>query len=137
MVKARFVTTKESKESVSETPLSIVGSENETDEEAKCNSAPIRVALETKRELERIVELIAQDGGRKKVKFDSVIRHALAKLKDQDLEELRSKTVSYGELFDREFQRHKVEHGSVTRDEFLGMVLLGKVKVRTAAMLAK
>jgi len=137
MAKARFVTAKESKESVSETSLSIVGSENESEDEAKFSSAPIRVALKTKRELERIVDLISQDGGRKKVKFDSVIRHALAKLKEQDFEDLRSKTVSYGELFDREFQRHKAEHGSVTRDEFLGMVLLGKVKVRTAAMVAK
>ena len=137
MAKANSVTVKDTNESVSDAALSIVSSDIEADEEAKCNSTPIRIALETKRELERIVALVSREGGRKKVKVDSVIRHALAKLQDQDFEELRSKAVSYSELFDREFQRHKAGDTSITRDEFLGMVLLGKVKVKIAAILSK
>ena len=65
------------------------------------------------------------------------LRRKRSELREQYIEELRSKTVSYSELFDREFQQHKSEQPGLTRDEFLGMVLLGKVKVKSAVSLAK
>lgn len=91
---------------------------------------PIRVSHETKRELERLIEVIEHEGGKKRIKVDMVIRHALSKLKEQDIEELRSRTVSYSELFDREFHSYRAKDSDVTKDEFLGLVLLGKVKIR-------
>lgn len=100
-------------------------------------TVPIRVSHETKRELERLIEIIERDGGRKRVKADIVIRHALSKIKEQDIEELRSRTISYSELFDREFHSYRSKESDVTRDDFLGLVLLGKVKIRNLGGVSK
>lgn len=97
----------------------------------------IRICHSTKAELERVVGEVERNGGKKKIKADTVIRFALAKLKEQDFEELRARTISYSELFDREFLRYKSEESDVNRDEFLGLVLLGKVKVKGVSALTK
>ena len=108
-----------------------------TNGETGCNTVPIRISAETKAELDRILGAIVRDGARKRVRADSVIKYALAKLKEQDLEELRSKSVTFGEVFDREFLQYKTDQGSITRDEFLGLVLQGKVKNKGLPAIAR
>lgn len=137
MTKTKPSTSKSRSVPLSEPSLINVDSKSETDNTSICNSAPIRIALETKTELIRILSLVAQQGGRRKIKADTVIRYALGKLKDQDFDDLRAKTVSYSELFDSEFQRYKRQDPSITRDQFLGMILLGTVKIRATMATTK
>ncbi|MCX6124056.1 MAG: hypothetical protein NTV34_04810 [Proteobacteria bacterium] len=109
-----------------ESELNTDSSHSASAAESSVGTTAIRICHSTRAELERVLAEVERNGGKKKIKADTVIRFALAKLKEQDFEELRAKTVSYSELFDREFLRYKLEESDVNRDEFLGLVLLGK-----------
>ncbi len=99
-------------------------------EVSKCSTIPLRVSHSTKADLDKIIAAISQGSGRKRIKPDAIIRHALGKLKDQDFDELRSQTVSFSEIFNLEYLRHKGENPNINRDEFLGLILLGKVRIK-------
>jgi len=103
--------------------------ENATVQNSQCNTFPIRVSKETKNILSNLVGQINNSGGCKKIKPDGVIMVALKKITDEDIKSLRTKTVSYGELFDREFLRCNRGDKKATRDEFLGLVIQGKVTI--------
>ena len=137
MSKAKTLTAEAGKSSLPDPKVRNLHAASVADGDTQSSTVPIRISHSTKAEMERVIAIIGQGAGRKRVKPDAVLRHALGKLRDQDFEELRSKTVSYSEMFDREFLRFRTDEQNVTRDEFLGLVLLGKVKIKGVVALSK
>ena len=94
-----------------------------------CNTYPVRVSEKTRSAISDLVSRINTGGGYKKIKPDAVIYHSLVKLNDDDIKTLRATTVTYAEMFDREFLRYKRTNKHTTRDDFLGLILTGKVSI--------
>lgn len=96
--------------------------------EKSCVSA-IRIGTKTKSVLCKIAETVNTNGGSKKIKPDAIIYYALKKINKQEIEELRATTFSNADLFEKEFMKHKRSNKNASKDEFLGMILHGKVKL--------
>ena len=87
------------------------------------NSVPIRVSRSTARHLRSILTKCNRKSHGRKVKTDDVIRRALDELRDDHLEEIREMTYSSQDRLEIEFKKYCQQHGSISKDKFLSLLL--------------
>ena len=93
-------------------------------------SSPVRIGIRSKEKLDALVKRVNRNKVGRKVKADDLIRFSLDLLNDEYLEEIRNKALSNKDRLEILFQRAAKERKGISRDEFLGLILTGKVSVK-------
>jgi hypothetical protein len=65
----------------------------------------------------------------KRVKADAIIMQALSKFSDEDIKVVQSKTISGKDRLEALYREHNCRRRGVDRDEFLNLILSGKVNI--------
>ena len=93
----------------------------------KLSSAAIRISHKSRMKLEQLLLQSNKDRFGRKVKADDLISFSLELLTDEHLAEIRNKLLSYKDRLELLFRRVSKERKGLTRDDFFGMLLDGKV----------
>jgi hypothetical protein len=100
-----------------------------TGDSKKEGTTTIRVSEKTKRQIDMFLKKINSKTSGKRVKADAVVAHALIGFGDKDIKEIQSKTVSGKDRFESLYREHSCRKRGVNRDEFLDLILCGKVEL--------
>ncbi len=92
-------------------------------------SVAVRIRYKTKAKLEQLLRQANKDRLGKKVKVDGLIMFALGLINDQHLADICSKTLSNKDRMELLYRKLAKEKRGITRDEFVGMLLDGKVTI--------
>ena len=87
----------------------------------------MRVRCKTKSRLEHSLRQANKDLFGKKVKVDDLILFALSLITDTHLADSCSKTLSNKDRMELLYRKLSKEKRGITRDDFLGMLLDGKI----------
>lgn len=87
------------------------------------NSVPIRISKLAARKLRSLVTKCNKKSYGRKVKADDVICQALDLLQDYNLEAIKQSTYSSQDQIEIEYKKFCQQHGSLSKDEFLKMLL--------------
>ncbi|MEI8028019.1 MAG: hypothetical protein WCI18_16840 [Pseudomonadota bacterium] len=87
----------------------------------------MRIRYKTKAKLEQLIRQANKERLGKKVKVDDLIMFALGLIDDQHLADICSKTLSNKDRMELLYRKLAKEKRGITREEFLGMLLDGKV----------
>ncbi len=98
-------------------------------QKAEATSAPIRVRQKTKAKLEQLLKQANKDQPGRKVKPDDLICFALGLISDEHLAEICDRKLSNKDRMEQLFKNFSKERRGATRDEFLGLLLEGKVSI--------
>lgn len=112
------------------TKMQVVSSgESETKQkrEATVSSVPVRIAQKTKVKLELLLKQANKDRIGRKVKTDDLVIFSLGLITDEHLAELCNRTLSNKDRMELLFRKVSKEKRGMSRDEFFGMLLDGKV----------
>lgn len=90
-------------------------------------SAPIRIAHGTKAKLDSLLAHANKDRLGRKIKPDDVICYSLALISDEHIQAICTKTLSNKDKLEILFKKVSKERRGISRDEFLGMLLEGKM----------
>lgn len=93
----------------------------------EATSSAVRIRHRTKVKLEQLLRQANKDRLGKKVKVDDLIVFAIGLITDQHLADIRSKTLSNKDRMELLYRKLAKEKRGMTRDEFFGMLLDGKV----------
>lgn len=89
--------------------------------------ASVRVKTETRDRVLAVVDRLNKKELGRKVIPNDVIGIALTLLKPEHYEEIQDSTLSNFDRFDREYQAYVGQHGPITKDEYFGKILNGKI----------
>ena len=92
-------------------------------------SVAVRVRCKTKSRLEHLLRKANKDRLGKKVKIDDLILFALGLITDTHLADICSKTLSNKDRMELLYRKLSKEKRGITRDDFFGMLLDGKVNL--------
>ncbi len=92
-------------------------------------SCPLRVKQATRRKLQRILDAVNKKDFGKRVRPDAVIDAALSLVSAAEIERLQQLSMSNADRLEAAYRRYAAKRGSTTKDEFLGLLLAGKVDV--------
>jgi len=96
---------------------------------AGASSAPIRVRQRTKGKLEQLLKQANKDRVGRRIKADDLIWCGLSLIDDQHIAEICAKALSNKDRMELLFRKLSKERRGITRDEFVGMLLEGKLTV--------
>ncbi len=117
----------------------------ETKQESKVNkakaatasTAPIRVKRETKRRLlAELAKVNKKDFGRK-IRIDDLISVLLPMLTDAHIKSLQNNSMTNADHLERQYRAYISKHGPLTKDEFIGKLLIGEHAVVEASAVRK
>lgn len=95
----------------------------------EATSVAVRIRYKTKAKLEQLLRQANKDRLGKKVKVDDLIMFALGLINDQHLADICSKILSNKDRMELLYRKLAKEKRGITRDEFVGMLLDGKVTI--------
>ncbi|MFK7823319.1 MAG: hypothetical protein AB8G05_04125 [Oligoflexales bacterium] len=101
------------------------------------NSIPIRISRSTARHLRSILGKCNRKSYGRKVKADDVLRQALEELTDAHIEEIRQSSYSSQDRLEIEFKKYCKNHGAISKDKFLSMLLKNGLPEVAVAELGK
>jgi hypothetical protein len=87
------------------------------------HTIPIRIHKTTAKQLHNITSKCNKKSYGRKVKANDIILAALDLLTDEHLEKIRQSTYSSSDQLEIEFKNYCKNHGPVTKDEFLRLLL--------------
>jgi mevalonate kinase len=90
-------------------------------------SVAVRIRCKTKSKLEHLLRKANKDRLGKKVKIDDLILFALGLITETHLEDICSKTLSNKDRMELLYRKLSKEKRGITRDDFFGMLLDGKI----------
>ena len=90
-------------------------------------SVAVRIRCKTKSKLEHLLRKANKDRLGKKVKVDDLILFALGLITDTHLADICTKTLSNKDRMELLYRKLSKEKRGITRDQFFGMLLDGKV----------
>ena len=90
-------------------------------------SAPVRIRRKTKAKLEHLLRQANKDRVGRKVKVDDLISFSLGLITADHVIEICSKTLSNKDRVELMYRKLSKERRGTTREEFLGMLLDGKL----------
>lgn len=91
--------------------------------------ATLRVRKETRRRvLQEVTRCNKKDFGGK-VKADDVVARAMSKFTAEDVKDLQEGSLSNIDLLDREHREYVAKNGPISRNDFIGKILSGEVRV--------
>ena len=94
-----------------------------------CASSPIRVRQITRDKLDDLLRRANKHKLGRKVKTDDLICFSLSLLSDEHLEQICNKTLTNKDRLEILFRRVAKERKGLTRDEFFGLLIDGKVTI--------
>lgn len=108
---------------------SVNGSESQVTQKRKENatSAPIRVRRQSKAKLEQLLREANKTRVGRKIKADDLIWCGLNLITDDHIEEICERALSNKDRMEILYRKLSKEKRGMTRDEFFGMLLDGKV----------
>ena len=92
----------------------------------KSGYVTVRVNKPTGKLLQQAMDEANKKNFGKRVKVDKVIAKAIGKLTQQDIKEVQEDSLSNQDRLDRDYAAYVSEHGKVSRDEYLGLIMSGK-----------
>lgn len=92
-------------------------------------SSPGRLCAQSKAKLEALIARINKDRVGRRVKPDDLICFSLDLLTDQHLQEIGAQLLTNKERFEILYSKLSKTKRGLSRDEFLGMLLEGKVTI--------
>ena len=95
----------------------------------KMTSVTVRVRCKTKSKLEHLLRQANKDHLEKKVKIDDLILFSLGPITDTHLADICRKTLSNRDRMELLYRKISKEKRGITRDDFFGMLLDGKVNL--------
>ncbi|MGE0175078.1 MAG: hypothetical protein AB7T49_19950 [Oligoflexales bacterium] len=95
----------------------------------KCAKVVIRIGQGTRFKLEQLLGHANRDRPGRKVKADDLIRASLELLSADNLEEIGARLLTNKERIEILYQKLSKSKQGLTRDEFFGMLLEGKVTI--------
>jgi hypothetical protein len=101
------------------------------------STVPVRVKRETKKRLLAELAKVNKKTYGRKVRMDALILRALDSLKDSDISALQESSLSNSDRLEMAYREHAKISGSLTKDEFLGRLLSGKVSSETPVLREK
>ncbi|MFK7823643.1 MAG: hypothetical protein AB8G05_05775 [Oligoflexales bacterium] len=84
---------------------------------------PIRISKPTSRVLRAIVNKCNKKSLGRKVKADDVIEKSLILLTNQEIEEIKNKTLSSKDKLEIELKMYSRKNGCISKDDFLQLIL--------------
>lgn len=90
-------------------------------------STPIRIGQKTKAKLDNLLARANKDRVGRKIKPDDVICYSLALMTDDYLREVCNQSLSNKDKLEILFKKVSKEKRGISRDEFYGMLLSGRV----------
>lgn len=93
----------------------------------KSNHASLRVCKATGRAVKQVLDQINKKDFGKRVGADALIARIMTRLTQSDISELQEGSLTHKNRFDREYVRYVSQHGKISRDEYLGLVMSGKI----------
>ena len=103
--------------------MSTVVEKNE--KRSKNVSVPVHPA--TRDELSRFLERVNAKKFGRTVRFDEAMARAVKKLDQDDVEALQQGSLTNSDRVSMRYENYIEENGPISRDEFLGLVIAGKV----------
>ena len=92
-------------------------------------ASPIRVRQSTRVKMEELLKRANKHKLGRKVKTDDLICFSLGLLTDEHLEQICNKTLTNKDRLELLFRRVAKERKGLTRDEFFGLLIDGKVTI--------
>ena len=92
-------------------------------------SFPVRLRAQSKARLDALVARINKDRAGRRVKPDDLICYSLDLLTDQHLQEIGARLLSNKERIEILYSKLSKTKRGLSRDEFFGMLLEGKVTI--------
>ncbi len=96
---------------------------------AECSSSPVRVKQSTKAKLTDLLGKANKLKAGRKIKPDDIIGFGLSLVTDEHLEQICSRSLTNKDRLEILFRKISKEKRGISRDEFLGMLLDGKVAI--------
>ena len=96
---------------------------------ADCASSPIRVKQSTRNKLDDLLRRANKQKLGRKVKTDDLICFSLDLLNEAHLEQICDKALTNKDRLELLFRKVAKEKRGITRDEFFGLLIDGKVTV--------
>ena len=109
------------------TVRNIQGSKVKQNRAAECSSSPVRVKQSTKAKLADLLGKANKLKAGRKIKPDDVIGFGLNLLTDEHLDQICSSSLTNKDRLEMLFKKVSKEKRGISRDEFLGLLLDGKV----------
>jgi hypothetical protein len=94
---------------------------------AECSSSPVRLKQSTKAKLTDLLGKANKLKAGRKIKPDDVIGFGLDLVTDEHLEQICSRSLTNKDRLEMLFRKVSKEKRGISRDEFLGMLLDGKI----------
>jgi len=95
--------------------------------QTKNGSSAIRLKQQTRDELDRVLTKVNTKELGKKLHPDDVIGYALKLVKDEHIPRIRDLSLSNEDRLEIIFRQHQRKKRSLTKDDFVGMLLDGKL----------
>jgi hypothetical protein len=96
---------------------------------ASGSSSPIRIKQKTKARLDQLLKKANKDRVGRKIKPDDILWFSLGLLNDNHIEEICTQSLSNRDRMELLFRKVSKERRGLTRDDFFGMLLDGKVTI--------
>ena len=96
---------------------------------AECSSSPVRVKQSTKAKLTDLLGKANKLKAGRKIKPDDIIGFGLGLVTDEHLEQICNRSLTNKDRLEILFRKISKEKRGISRDEFLGMLLDGKVAI--------
>ena len=93
------------------------------------SSVPVRIGQKAKAKLEQLLKQVNKDRIGKKVKTDDLISFALDLISDEHLVEICNRSLSNRDRIELLYRKLSKEKRGLSREDFLGMLLAGKVSI--------
>ncbi|MCB0362579.1 MAG: hypothetical protein KDD35_07650 [Bdellovibrionales bacterium] len=91
------------------------------------SSSPVRIKQNTKARLNDLLSLLNKHSFGRKLKPDDVIHYALGLVNETHVEEICESVLTNKDRLERLFRATKKEHRNLTKDQFYGLLMDGKV----------
>jgi hypothetical protein len=98
----------------------------------KKESSTVRVSNSTQKLLSSVLQKLNKKTYGRRVKVDPVLQLALSKLSEADLKMLQEQSLSNADRIEMKYREHCKRFGSVSKDEFLGLLMNGDAAKSTA-----
>ena len=92
-------------------------------------SSPVRLRAQSRAKLDALIARINKDRAGRRVKPDDLICYSLDLLTDQHLQEIGARLLTNKERMEILYSKLSKTKRGLSRDEFLGMLLEGKVTI--------
>jgi len=103
--------------------------ENEQAPHPKSDSySPVRISPATRSILDQLLERANQKELGKRIKSEEIVALSLSLVNDQHIARLQEQSLSNADRLELQFRKYAKENGAISRDEFIGKLLVGEIK---------